>query len=181
MKIIMLKCGEVIGLPVVCADNGKKIGTVKDIMYNTETREIKALVLGRRGMDREPKAVMFGDILSLGTGAVVVSNRKCAGGIKKASAEGDGFMTRDMRRLRIYSKAGEDIGFAEDILFDDKTGMIEGIEVSDGLFRDIIGGRRILPLIGRVEFGEDNILVEREAVEEMASTGGGVKKRFLGG
>lgn len=177
----MLKCSEVIGLPVVCADNSKKIGTVKDIMYNPEAREIKALVLGRRGMEIEVKAVLFKDILSLGRDAVVVSNCKCVAGIKKAGVDGESFANGNMRKLRIYTKSGEDMGFVEDILLDSKTGMIKGVEVSDGLFQDIIGGRHILPLLGRVEFSEDNILVDREAVEEMVSTGGGVKKRFLGG
>jgi len=60
-------------------------------------------------------------------------------------------------------------------LFDLKHGKIDGIEVSDGLLQDIVKGRSVLPLIGKVEFGEENILVDNEAVEEMMETGGGIK------
>ena len=54
------------------------------------------------------------------------------------------------------------------------------MEVSDGLLQDIITGRNILPLFGKVEFGEENILVDKEAVEEMLSNGGGLKKKLFG-
>jgi len=40
-------------------------------------------------------------------------------------------------------------------LFDLKHGKIDGIEVSDGLLQDIVKGRSVLPLIGKVEFGEE--------------------------
>jgi len=35
-------------------------------------------------------------------------------------------------------------------------------------------------LIGKVEFGEENILVDNEAVEEMMETGGGIKNLIEG-
>ena len=68
---------------------------------------------------------------------------------------------------RVYTNTGIELGVVEDILFDQATGRLEGIEVSDGILEDIIQGRNILPLFGRVEFAEDNIMVGREVVEEM--------------
>ena len=66
-----------------------------------------------------------------------------------------------------------------DITFDSSTGRLESLEVSDGLLQDLVKGRQMLPLFGKVEFGEENVLVEKEAVEEMVNSGGGIKNRLL--
>jgi uncharacterized protein YrrD len=77
--------------------------------------------------------------------------------------------------FKIYTKYGEDIGVVKDILFDFEKNTLDGVEVSDGLIQDIVKGRNLLPLLGKVEFGKENILVERSAVEEMMEKGKGIK------
>jgi uncharacterized protein YrrD len=84
-----------------------------------------------------------------------------------------------IRGLKIFTRSGEELGEVKDVLFDNRTGMVEGVEVSDGLYQDIVHGRKILPLFGKVEFSEDILFVDREAVEEMTKTGGGIKNKFL--
>ena len=41
--------------------------------------------------------------------------------------------------------------------------------------QDLSEGRKIIPLIGKYEFGEDMLLVDNDAIEEAISTGGGIK------
>jgi uncharacterized protein YrrD len=174
----MQRYSEVLGLPVICADSGKKAGIVKDIVFSPAEREVKALLLERKGVDLKKKVVLLKEVLNIGGDAVILDNDGCVADMgrseyAKAFEDEGAILGR-----RIFSKTGEDMGVVKDVVFDWKTGRIEGLELSDGLLQDIMQGRRIMPLLGRVEFGEDNILVEREAVDEMLEATGGLKRRL---
>ena len=173
------KYSEVLNLPLICANNGKKAGNIKDIVFSPEDREVKAFLLENNGFKLKKKVVLLKDILNLGNDAAIVENRSCISEMGRSTFL-DVFRDEGgILGLKIFSKEGEDLGVVKDVLFDWKTGRIEGVEVSDGLLQDVMLGRRILPLFGKVEFSEENVLVEKEAVEEMVNTGGGIKNRLL--
>lgn len=173
------KYSEVLNLPVICVNDGKKAGIVKDIVFCPGNREVKAFILEYNGLHIKKKVLMLKDILNLGNDAVIVESQACVSELGR-SAYSNAFKDEGgILGLKIFSKAGEDLGIVKDVIFDWKTGRIEGIEVSDGLWQDVITGRRMLPLFGRVEFSDENLLVEKEAVEEMVNTGGGIKNRLL--
>lgn len=176
----MEKYSEVIGLPVICIENGKKLGVIEDMIFCPKLKQIQALLLERKGYQIRKKVLLMKDIHRMGKDAVVVKDCTCLTDMKKAEAEKEIKDKGNVLGLRIYTKTGEDIGVVKDVLFDYQTGTIEGVELSDGLFQDIIQGRNILPLFGKVEFGEENILVDREAVEEILTNGGGLRKKLLG-
>jgi uncharacterized protein YrrD len=173
------KYSEVLNLPVICADSGKKVGIVKDIIFSPGNREIKAFLLEHKGLDFNKRVILAKDMLNLGEDAMVVDNPECISEMDR-QAYSDAFKDEgSILGLRIFSKDGEDLGTVKDVIFDWKTGRIEGVEISDGLLQDVMQGRRILPLFGKVEFSEENLLVEKEAVEEMVNTGGGIKNRLF--
>jgi len=174
------KYSETIGLPVICTKDGKKLGIIKDVIFCPRAREVKAFLLEKKGGRIRDKIIMLEDVVHLGRDAAVVDDISCMVDLKTAEKEGSIKGRMELKGLKIYSRAGSDIGVVTDVLFDFNTGFIEGIEVSDGLLQDVIQGRNILPLIGKVEFSSENVLVDREAVEEMTSTGGGLKKKILG-
>ena len=175
----VLKCSEVIGLPVICTDDGKKIGVVEDLIFTPMKKEVKALLLERTGYEICKKVVLMKDIAYLGKDAVMVNSKSCKTEMRKAASNGALEDKGEIRGLTVYSKSGEDLGEVKDVLFDCKTGVVEGVEVTGGLFQDIMQGRKILPLFGKVEFSEESVLVDREAVDEMVATGGGIKKKLL--
>ncbi len=171
----MIKYSEIIGLPVICADNGKKAGIVSDIIFCTEKKEVKGLVLERKGCEISCKFVNFRDILNLGRDAVIINSLSS---LEKLNSSENKELYKSRPRLtglKVYTQEGQDIGTADDVLFDGTTGRIEGIEVSDGIIRDILSGRNIIPLFGKVEFSQENMLVGKEAIEEMEGNGRGIK------
>lgn len=175
----MERYSEVIGLPVICAEDGKKVGSVKDILFSPKERKVLAILLELESYQIIRRAVMLDHILNLGGDAVIINGSECVKELKKLENL-DTFKNKGIiKGLRIYTKSGDDLGVVKDILFDYKTGYIEGVEISDGLVQDIMQGRRILPFIGKVEFSDESILVDRDAAEEMTSTGGGLKKKLL--
>lgn len=173
------KYSEVVGLPVICIEDGKKIGTIEDVLLCPQKRQVKAFLLERRKYELNKRVIMLTDVLSLGKDAAIVKDCSCPIPLNKAASENDLKERGEIRGLRIFSKSGKELGIAKDILFDYRTGTIEGVEVSDGLLQDIIQGRRILPLFGKVEISAENILVGEEAEQEMESTGGGIRKKIL--
>jgi len=170
---------EVVGLPVICIDNGKKIGIVDDIIFCPGSKEIKAFILVKKGYQLDKRVILRKDIINIGKDALIVNDCSCTKNFRSVKDTEDFKDRGEVQGLKIYTKAGQDIGIVKDILFDYKTGNIEGVEVSDGLLHDIVQGRKILPLFGKVEFSEENILVDKEALEEMSETGGGLKNILL--
>lgn len=170
---------EVLNLPVISADNGKMAGIVKDVLFNTETREVKAFLLEHKGLEIGKRLIFLKDVISLGNDAVIIDSCACISAPGRAAyTESFGKKGRILG-LRIFSRAGENLGVVGDIIFDWMTGRVESVEVSDGIYQDVVKGRSILPLFGKVEFSEENVLVDKEAVEEMVNTGGGIKKRLF--
>jgi uncharacterized protein YrrD len=173
------KYSGVVGLPVICVENGKRIGIVKDIIFCPTEKRVIGFLLEHRGCEIGEKVILTSDAISLGTDALVVGDCTCIKQKRKIEKQGILKEKGKIIGLKIYSKSGEDLGIVKDVLFDFRSGLVEGVELSDGLLFDLVQGRNILPLFGKVEFGEENILVGKEAVEEMMNTGGGLKKKFF--
>lgn len=172
----MEKHSSVVGLPVICLEDGKRLGTVESLIFCPGKKEIRALLLERKGCRIKKDVILYKDVYALGKDAVVIKSPGCIYKMGTSPVTDKLIDKGDILGLRVFTKSGEDIGVVKDVLFDPVRGNIEGVEISDGLFKDIISGRRILPLIGRVEFGEENILVEKEVVDELLEKDGGLKK-----
>lgn len=171
----MEKYSEVLGLPVICLDSGKKAGVVKNILFCPKKKKLLAFLLECKNFDFKKKIILIEDIINIGSDAVIVKGEGCLKDFRKNKKSNELIDQGEIIGLRVISKQGEDVGIVKDVLFDCKNNTIEGVEVSDGLIQDLVKGRSILPLIGKVEFGEEFILVDRDAVEEIMETGGGLR------
>ncbi len=185
---MLCRYSEVLNLPVICADNGRKAGIVKDILFSTGDRQVKALLLEQRRLSSKRRIIWFDDMVSLGDDAVIVGSSDCVADMDRTSfREAFGEETSPIGDeggligTKVYSKAGDEVGVIRDVMFDPVTGRIEGFEISDGLLQDVIHGRKVLPLLGKAEFGREFAVVDKEAVDEMKETGGGIRNRLLGG
>ncbi|HHV99532.1 MAG TPA: photosystem reaction center subunit H [Clostridiaceae bacterium] len=173
------KYSEVVGLPIICIDDGKLIGLIRNIIINLETRTVEAFIYEKSGLVNSRKVLFLKDVIRLGKDAVIIQNDNCTISWKEAGKRLALKNENNLTGLRVFSRSGKEMGVVKDILFDPETGLIEGVELSDSLFNDLINGRSILPLFGKVEFGEDIILVDNEAVEEITNTGGGIRNKFF--
>lgn len=184
----MEKHSEVVGLPVFCTGNNKKLGIIKDVLYCMEEIQAKAVLLQGNGIMQKKKIILLKDIDEIGEDAVIIKPEAVkqyaeykGGGVKGDGVQGNGARQDKIIEMRVYSKAGEELGVVKDVLFDRKTGNVEGVEISGGILQDIVEGRRIIPFIGKYEFGNDILFVGSDAVEEMTSTGGDIKNRLFRG
>jgi uncharacterized protein YrrD len=172
---------EVIGKEVVCLPDGKKIGEVKELIFLAGKPEFMGIIFGQGRFEIRKRAVARDDILSIDK-QVIVRDSKCARKISEVcngdAADNISISQVNLKGLRVFTRKGSEIGYIEDVLFDYRTGRIECLELSDGFLQDFIDGRKLMPLIGKVEFAEEHLLVSREAVEEMKESGGGIRKYF---
>lgn len=175
----MEKYSEMIGLPVICVEDGKKIGIIKDVLFSTKNREVTGFLLDKKSYECHEKVIPMEDVRNVGKDALVIDHCRVVHKINKKDKLDPFCHRHPIKGLRIFTRSGQDLGVVNDVLFDAWSGKIEGVEVSDGILQDIYRGRKILPLFGKVEFAEENILVDREAVEEMTGTGGGIKNKYL--
>ena len=165
---------EIVGLPVICVPGGKMLGIVRDIAFCNKERQAKAIFIENTGINRNRCLIMLEDIDKIGKDAVIIKDIE-----KKKKIKEKTFKVGKLKEMKVYSKSGWELGVIKDILFDCKTGNIEGVEISEDIYQDLSKGRKIIPLIGKYEFGEDILLVDNDAVEEAISTGGGIKNRFF--
>lgn len=175
---MLRKYTEVLGLPVISAKDGMKLGTIKDVAFCKDNKGVVAIILEKGSYSVKGNVILLQDILSLGNDALIIDNPDCLVNLKKFKKICEMQDRIQLRGFKIYTHAGDNIGVVQDIFFDYKTGKVEGVQVSDGWMQDIMQGRSILPFFGRVEIGNNNILVENEAVEEMIDTGGGLRSRL---
>jgi len=167
------------------------------IQGNTDERGSREynIALGQKRAEAVKRAlVLLGvneaqvESVSLGEDAVIVGSSNSVADMDRTSfRETFGDETAPMGDeggligTKVYSKAGSEVGVIRDVMFDPVTGRIEGFEISDGLLQDVIQGRKVLPLLGKTEFGREFAVVDNEAVDEMKETGGGIRNRLLGG
>ncbi|HHY23678.1 MAG TPA: photosystem reaction center subunit H [Clostridiaceae bacterium] len=165
---------EIIGLPVICVPGGKVLGIVRDVAFCNKERRAKAIFVENVGIRRNRWLISMEDIEKIGKDAVIIDDIE-----KKKKVKEKAINSGEIKDMKVYSKSGWELGVIKDILFDCKTGNIEGVEVSEGIYQDLSEGRKIIPLIGKYEFGEDMLLVDNDAIEEAISTGGGIKNKFF--
>lgn len=177
----MQRYSEVIGKDVVCLPDGKKVGEVKELIFLAGKPEFAGIIFGHGRFEMRKRAVDRDDILSIDK-QVILRDSKCIKKIRtvknKNAANENSISPVNLKGLRVFTTKGSEIGYIEDVLFDYRTGRIECLELSDGFLQDFIDGRKLMPLIGKVEFAEEHLLVSREAVEEMKESGGGIRKYF---
>ncbi|NLC69028.1 MAG: photosystem reaction center subunit H [Clostridiaceae bacterium] len=199
----MEKHSKVVGLPVYCTGNNKKLGIIKDVLYCMEEKQAKAILLQENGIMQKKRIILLKDISKIGEDAVIIrsetakqymgykkdgikrdrvrKNEVNRDGVNRDGAQVNGARQDKIMEMKVYSRAGEELGIIKDVLFDCETGNIEGVEISGGILQDMVEGRKVLPFIGRYEFGEDILLVDEDVVGEMTSTGGGIKNKLFGG
>jgi len=166
---------DVIGIPVLCIELGEIIGRVSDIVFCAQQEAVVAFCIDCRKRHPHSYIILLRDIFSLSKDVLMINNTSCLYTIGNARKKGLIQKILALQNIVAYCSLGYELGIVKEILFDHKTGKLEALELSDSFFQDIVNGRYILPLIGKVSFGENTVIVGKDTFEEMTSTGKGLK------
>ncbi|SHI52827.1 Uncharacterized protein YrrD, contains PRC-barrel domain [Geosporobacter subterraneus DSM 17957] len=174
----MLKRGsDIIGLPVICLEDNSKKGKVKDILFDQQTMNLKALLVDEGGLMHSCRFIHYHNISSFDDNVITVQKSSFVEHVPihyKASFQFHG--RQDILDLEVLTEEGQNIGMVQDLLFDIDRGKITALILTDGLFHDLIEGRPLLPLVDSVSFKDFSVIVPQEMKNEVQYHTGGLKK-----
>lgn len=176
----MVKAGEVVGRPVIVREGGRQVGKVKDVIVDQAGKQVLGFIISE-GLLKSTKVASWGALQALGPDSVILN---AAGSVVKAAQapEIKGVLDKGLsiRGLRLQTTEGKELGKVEDFQFDERTGEVEGYELSGGILADAFEGRAFLPTPPSIELGKDVAFVGPEA-EATVHQSGGIKGAFKRG
>jgi uncharacterized protein YrrD len=149
---------KVIGLPVVTLNEGKKMDTIKDVVFDRGSNLVTALVLHEKGWFNNAEVIFLKEIESIGEDAVIVKHElkivdpESFDSQPLASKNSDNFVTRI--KIPVLTDKGEQIGYFSDVKFDFPTG-----KVSEYIINKNNDGEFIIDASKVVNVGEDVMIV----------------------
>jgi uncharacterized protein YrrD len=167
---------SIIGTKVINKLSGSEVGEVKDVIYNPEAKMIEGLILDEGGWFKDAKMIPYSDVVFAGDDGVMIESETAVkrgeeinSSISALSQEND-----NIKNSHVVTESGKKLGKVVDLHFDRATGMVEQIEVSDGVFGKMISGNKTLD-IDQVESVGDTIIVSdmaEQAVDEKSESQG---------
>ncbi|MCL6460223.1 MAG: PRC-barrel domain-containing protein [Gorillibacterium sp.] len=163
----MRKARDIIGLPVIDLKTGRRIGTVKDIMFDSNW-QIRCILLETKTWLITPRAVELDDTVSLGEDAVTVQETPTQTDCPVLKDAFFLFQDKKIIGLPVLTKNGQELGLIEDVYFDEKLDKrIVGFEMSEGFLSDVTAGRKWLPFPEEALLGEDAVIVPVQSHQEV--------------
>ncbi|MDF2964089.1 MAG: subunit of photosystem reaction center [Paenibacillus sp.] len=167
----MKRARDVIGLPVICIQTGKQVGTAKDLLLGDEWR-IEAVLLESKHWFSSVSCILWKDVIALGEDAITIDNEESISRLDESRAytsllNGD----RKVKGMPVLTVNGQQLGIVDDVYLDKEMGKnVIGYELTEGFISDWKEGRKWLPLPDSVTVGEDAIIVPvhcNESLEEI--------------
>ncbi len=172
----MRKGRDVIGKPVVAYDSGENLETISDLIFDQGSNRLLGFLVDEGGWFSSSKVLPIGKVKSIGLDAIIVPSKDA---ITTANhvAEIKHVLERNniLKDTRIMTLDGRNLGTMVDLYFDAETGVVEGYEVSGGLFADAYSGRSFVPAPHTLKIGEDVAFVPSETADLMEEQVGGIK------
>lgn len=151
----MLKGSHIIGKPIVAYDTGRRIGRVKDLLFDQNTSLLLAFLVREGGWFSHTQVLPLQNIQIIGIDAIIAIAEEA---LVNAEQFADIQQVLDRHQIlqgtRILTTDGRNLGQIIDLYFDPTTGAIEGYEVSGGLFADAQSGRSFVPAPKTLKIGE---------------------------
>jgi len=155
---ILKRGDEIIGLPDINKRDGNQIGRIKDIVYQNGKKKIAGLIIQREGLLKKKRFIPLEDIVILGDVSVIVNAKRERDPLNIATtADLEEFS--DTLGASVITKEGKELGQISNIIIDEKTGLVEGFEISKGFFDDVFNGRRLVTKLNHIEFINGKLVI----------------------
>jgi uncharacterized protein YrrD len=172
----MRKGTDLIHKPVVSFDTGEIIGRIKDLVFDQDRNLLMALLIEEKKFLSSAKVLPVASVQSIGADAVITSTKDSIISVSNLpDIEAVLEHNNILRGTHIMTVDGRDLGRMIDLYFDEKTGLIEGYEVSGGLFADAYSGRSFVPAVETLKIGQHFAFVPSIVANLMEEQVGGLK------
>ncbi|MBW4660415.1 MAG: PRC-barrel domain-containing protein [Drouetiella hepatica Uher 2000/2452] len=172
----MRKGSDILGKAVVAYDKGESFCRVKDLVFDQDSNQLLALLVEEGGWFSDAQVIPFQSIQAIGLDAVIVPAESAVVRVSQLP-EVKRILDRNnvLKGTHIMTTDGRDLGKMIDLYFDEHAGVIDGYEVSGGLFADAYSGRSYVPAPHTLKIGEDVAFVPSEVADLMEEQIGGIK------
>ncbi len=172
----MLNGKGMMGKPVVAYDCGEQFKNIVDLIFDQENNLLLGFLVDEGGWFSNALILPMASVQAIGVDAVIVASKSA---IVSASEfpQIQRILERDniLKGTKIMTLDGRDLGTMEDLYFDEMSGIIEGYEVSGGIFADAYSGRSFVPAPNTLKIGEDIAFVPSETADLMEEQIGGIR------
>ena len=172
----MRKGSDVIDKVVVTYDNGKKIERIIDLIFDQQHNQLLGFLVEEKGLFRDAKVIPLEEVQAIGLDAIVVKSKKSVVKAHRVPAIKE-ILHQNMilKGTRILTTEGLDLGGLVDLFFDEHSGLVEGYEVSGGVFADAYSGRSFVPAPETLTIGYDVAFVPPQTAQMMEEQVGGIR------
>ncbi|MEH2177460.1 PRC-barrel domain-containing protein [Nostoc sp.] len=172
----MLKGSDIIDKVVVTYDTGKKIVRIIDLIFDRERNQLLGFLVAEKGLFRDAKVIPLQEVQAIGSDAIVVKSKKSVVRAHRVPVIKEILHQNIvLKKKRILTTEGLDLGGLVDLFFDEHSGMVEGYEVSGGVFADAYSGRSFVPASETLKIGDDVAFVPPETAQLMEEQVGGIR------
>ncbi len=171
----MRKGSDVIDKVVVTYDTGKKIERILDLIFDQERNQLLGFLVEEKGLFRDAKVIPLKEVQAIGLDAIVVHSKESVAEAHHIPAIAEILQHNNvLKKTKILTTAGLNLGELVDLFFDEQSGLVEGYEVSGGVFADAYSGRLFVPAPETLKIGYDVAFVPPETAQMMAEQVGGI-------
>ncbi|MGE5473001.1 MAG: PRC-barrel domain-containing protein [Ignavibacteriales bacterium] len=172
----MVSYNRIIGLPLFILDEGRKSGIIHDVVFDIKRNIVEGFT--NIGINKKRSSIKIAEIKLL-EDKIVIQNEKSIKSWNKSKDEKERFVCgKEFIKKKVFDYDGNDIGYVYDIFIDIENGSLEAFHITDGLIEDLIEGRKIIPVLSKIELKEEGLFVGRESIEEFVDVKKGFKQIF---
>ncbi|MEH2290727.1 MAG: PRC-barrel domain-containing protein [Nostoc sp.] len=172
----MRKGSDVIDKVVVTSDKGKKIQRVIDLIFDHKRNQLLGFLVEEKGLFRDAKVIPLQEVQAIGSDAIIVKSKESVVKAHRVPAIKEILHQNIvLRGTRILTTEGLYLGGLVDLFFDEHSGLVEGYEVSGGVFADAYSGRSFVPAPEALTIGDDVAFVPPETAQMMEEQVGGIR------
>jgi len=178
----MKKSKQLVGVGIVDSQNGKIIGKIDNVVFFPGCKKILGFTVYCGKWVKKKKALLIDDVTSIGNDMIMARS-----GMSLVEYEkGDDFYKAIEEKckilgLQVITNKGEELGYIEDVIINEKNYCIEGYVLTDGIVEDILKGKSIIPFKEEMIFGEDTVIVNSDYKNVVLKNDISLKKAFKKG
>ncbi len=172
----MRKGSDVIDKVVVTSDKGQKIQRILDLIFDHKRNQLLGFLVEEKGLFRDAKVIPLQEVQAIGSDAIIVKSKESVVKAHRVPAIKEILHQNIvLRGTRILTTEGLYLGGLVDLFFDEHSGLVEGYEVSGGVFADAYSGRSFVPAPEALTIGDDVAFVPPETAQMMEEQVGGIR------
>jgi uncharacterized protein YrrD len=153
-----MRLTEVIGKPIVSADTGEKVGRAEDVLLDDTRRHLVGILI-TDGMLSRQRVLPFADVQTVGVDTIIARTVTTMCDAKDWVHDGrPAHRSRTVHGKEVVTADGARIGTLQDLVADDRTGDIVGLEVTSQGSRTAA----IVHALGTIQLTNDVIVIPQE-------------------